>query len=314
MASVYRKNNRWYMRVRDETGEWRDKPSTARNKPEAERLAHEWESKARRQRLGEEPMPVRSDATVASLCEWWLANRCQAKSKSRETSRLGKHIIRQPVGKAPLNARTGALFEDRFIAMEREGAAPATINGLRRVLHGIFAKAAKAGLWPLANPLDNTESRRVPKRAYATLQAEEVGPLLAAATPEWRGIFAVAIYAGLRKGEIFGLRKSDVDLRNQSITVARSYDSDTTKGGHADVIPIAEPLLPYLKEAMDASSSELVFPNESGGMRSEGCNALMVLRRTLGWAGLVDGYEHSCRRCKGRGTKYVESTSRQRTA
>jgi excisionase family DNA binding protein len=57
---------------------------------------------------------------------------------------------------------------------------------------------------------------------------------------------------------------------------------------------------------MDASSSELVFPNESGGMRSEGCNALLVLRRTLGWAGLVDGYEHSCRRCKGRGTKYVE--------
>ena len=83
MASVYRKNNRWYMRVRDENGAWRDKPSTARNKPEAERLAHEWESKARRQRLGEEPMPVQSGATVASLCEWWLANRCQAKSKSR---------------------------------------------------------------------------------------------------------------------------------------------------------------------------------------------------------------------------------------
>ncbi|MEI7703480.1 MAG: site-specific integrase [Deltaproteobacteria bacterium] len=306
MASVYRKNNRWYMRVRDETGEWRDKPSTARNKTEAERLAHEWESKARRQRLGEEPMPVRSDSTVASLCEWWLTNRCSANGKSREKSRLGKHIIEQPIGSVPIQRVTGAMFEERFRAMEQAGSAPATVNGLRRVLRGVFTKATRAGLGPSTNPLDATEHRRVPKRAYATLDAEEVEPLLSAATQEWRGIFAVAIYAGLRKGEIIGLRKSDVDLRNAQITVARSYDHDTTKSGRADVIPIAGPLLPFLKEAMEASDSDLVFPNESGGMRSQQCGVEKVLGRTLGWAGLVEGYEHSCRRCKSRGQEHVE--------
>jgi excisionase family DNA binding protein len=312
MASVYRKNNRWYMRVRDATGAWRDKPSTARNKTEAHRLASEFESKARRQRLGQEPMPVQGDATVASLCEWWLANRCPARSRSRESSRLRKHIISQPVGRILLQRATGVVFEERFRAMEQAGAAPATINGMRRVLHGVFAKATKAGLWPLQNPLDMTESRRVPKRTHATLQAEEVGALLSAAKPEWRGIFAVAIYAGLRKGEIFGLRKSDVDLRNGAITVARSYDNDTTKGGRADVIPIAEPLMPHLKAAMEASASDLVFPTESGEMRSPNSGVATVLRRTLVWAGLVDGYVHSCRRCKAEGQPHVERHSDDR--
>ncbi len=306
MASVYWKNHRWYLRVRDATGKWRDAPSTARNRSEAKILAGDYESKARKQRLGQESLPPAADATVGSLCEWWLDNRCPPRGRSREQSRLRRHIISQPVGRIFLQRISAAAFEDRFRAMEQAAAAPASINGLRRVLHGVFSKAAKSGLWSAQNPLEGTEVRRVPRRVYATLAAEDVGALLASATREWRGIFAVAIYAGLRKGEIFGLRKSDVDLDRRTITVSRSYDQDTTKGGHADVIPTADPLLPYLRDAIDRSSSDLVFPNATGRMRSRQAGVERVLRRTLGWAGLVEGYDHTCRRCKGRGTPHSE--------
>ena len=51
-----------------------------------------------------------------------------------------------------------------------------------------------------------------------------------------------------------------VDLPNWLLTVARSYDRDTTKGGHADVIPIATELVAYLDEAIARSPSGLVFP------------------------------------------------------
>ena len=44
----------------------------------------------------------------------------------------------------------------------------------------------------------------------------------------------------MRKGEILGLRKSDVDLEGRKVAVARSYDRDTIKGGHTDVIPLAK--------------------------------------------------------------------------
>jgi integrase len=63
--------------------------------------------------------------------------------------------------------------------------------------------------------------------------------LLGNVLPTWRNLFATALYTGMRKGELFGLRASDVDLDGRTITVARSYDRPTTKGGHADVIPIA---------------------------------------------------------------------------
>lgn len=55
-----------------------------------------------------------------------------------------------------------------------------------------------------------------------------------------------------------GLRKRDVNLGDGTILVGRSYDHDTTKGGHADFIPIAEPLLPFLEAAIRESPSALV--------------------------------------------------------
>jgi len=68
----------------------------------------------------------------------------------------------------------------------------------------------------------------------------------------------------MHKGELCGLRKVDVDLVERTITVRHSYGRDTTKGGHADVIPVAPTLLPHLAVAMEASPSDLVFPVSDG--------------------------------------------------
>jgi hypothetical protein len=54
----------------------------------------------------------------------------------------------------------------------------------------------------------------------------------------------------------------------------------------------------------DASPSDLVFPWPDGSMRSPECDPEKVLRRGLAPAGLVERYEHSCRRCKSCGTPY----------
>jgi len=110
----------------------------------------------------------------------------------------------------------------------------------------------------------------------------------------------------MRKGELLGLRKSDVDLETGTITIRRSYDSDTTKGGRADVIPIAEPLKPFLREALLASRTAYVFPAADGQMRCKDTPLQDILRRALARAGLVGGYEHACRRCNARGTPRVE--------
>jgi excisionase family DNA binding protein len=92
-----------------------------------------------------------------------------------------------------------------------------------------------------------------------------------------------------------------VDLDARSIRVARSGQRKMTKGGHED-IPIASELLPFLKAAIDASPSELVFPGPEGRMMREDVKLQAVLRRAMARAGIVLGYEHRCRKhgCKHR--------------
>jgi len=132
------------------------------------------------------------------------------------------------------------------------------------------------------------------------LRAEEVPLVLKELPARWLPLFATAVYTGLRKGELAGLRKTDVDLSARLLTVARSYDRETTKGGHADRIPIAAELVPYLERAIKSSPSEFVFPASDGSMLRKDTGLEHVLRRALGRAGIVTGWRHVCRR-KGRG-------------
>jgi integrase len=152
------------------------------------------------------------------------------------------------------------------------------------------------GKWSGPNPVADTKKRKLPKKVPDYLRPEEVGPVLAALPDRWRSLFATAIYTGMRKGELLGLRKSDVDLERRLVTVARSYDRATTKGGHADVLPIAAELIPYLEAAIESSPSDLVFPKPDGTMACETLSLEIVPRRAFRRAGIVASYRHSCRR------------------
>src|SRR5439155_2123399 len=142
---------------------------------------------------------------------------------------------------------------------------PGSVNHLRGKLRTVFAKARKAGLFG-HNPVVDTEPRKVPKRIAPTLLAEQVSIVLGQVPDQWRAFFATAVFTGMRKGELCGLRKADVDLVERTITVRHSYGRDTTKGGHADVIPIAPFLLAHLAVAIKTSPSDLVFPASDGSM------------------------------------------------
>jgi len=122
-----------------------------------------------------------------------------------------------------------------------------------------------------------------------------VPPVLAELADRWRPIFAAAVFTGAREGELCGLRKTDVDLSARQVTFARSWGRQTTKSGKARTVPIHPELEPFIRAALDASPSALVFPRPDGGMMSEETDFSGVLRRALGRAGLVTGYRHVCR-------------------
>ncbi len=282
MASVYQKPGRktWYMHVRDGTGRFRDLATKARTKTAAKEIAQEYEARSKRQLLGLEPRPTDSTMTLAELCAWWLKERCKPASLRRERSRLNHHVIKTEFGRLPLPQVTTARIEQQLRAMELAGSSPGSVNHLRGKLRTVFAKARKAGLFGGHNPVVDTEPRKVPKRIAPTLLAEQVSIVLGEVPDQWRAFFATAVFTGMRKGELCGLRKSDVDL--------------------------APALLPHLEAAIDASSSDLVFPAPGGSMLSEDTNTERVLRSALARAGIVSGYDHTCRRCKAKGTPHVE--------
>lgn len=113
------------------------------------------------------------------------------------------------------------------------------------------------------------------------LSKSEIAALFALELPAFqRAVFAVATYAGLRRGELWGLRWQDLvlDGPEPEVRVRRSYNGPTkTRNSLRDV-----PLLPPAVEALKAwralqtharIGAALVFPNEEGKCFGESYDA-----------------------------------------
>jgi len=312
MASVYEKAGKWYMRVKDAGGRWRDKVTQARTKTEARRMAEELERKAERQRLGLEPRPLEDGGealTVEAVVRWYCDTYLKERPSYEPTMRALRLHIAPEIGHLAVRDLTAARVET-WLQGKAQALGPQSLNHLRGYLVRALNKARRAGKWAGENPALMVDTRRVPRRQYDYLRAEEVPRLMEALSPELRPLFAVAIYTGLRKGELLALRKDDVDLGARLLTVARSYERDTTKGNRADVIPIAEDAVPYFQQAIAASPSVLLFPSPDGSMRRRDFKAQAILQRALGRAGIVSGWKLICRR---KGCGYQEEAAEAET-
>jgi integrase len=308
-GAPYLKDGKWYLRFKDEAGRWRGRVSAARTKTEAKRLQVELERRTERVRLGVEvALPEDGGGSLAALLQWWL-DAYSKPTAGHETNRttIRKHFLGSDLAPLALTAVTARRIE-AFLQAKTTELAPQTLNQMRSYLSRAFNAARRAGRWPGPNPAQDVKKRKVPRRQPDYLPTHEVPLLLRALDPRWRPIFAAALYRGLRKGELLALRKADVDLACQLLTVARSHARDTTKGGHADVIPIATELVPFLRVAIAASPSELVFPKADGKQMRADVNLEWTLRRALGRAGVVEGYRHACRR---QGCGHVEAAQDQ---
>jgi integrase len=194
----------------------------------------------------------------------------------------------------------------RIVGVKRKPLGPQAVNHLRTYLRLAFKAAIKEKMLPAPSPIDEVRIWKIPKRKPDFLRLHEVSMVLAVIPSKWRPLFATAIYAGVRKGELLGLRKQDVDFDLGLIFVRRSYNRAIPKGGHEDGVPIAAELHRYLLEALSRSPSALMFPQSDGSMYPAGTQLQMVLRRALRRAGIVLGYQHKCRK---KGCGYMEAAT-----
>jgi integrase len=142
---------------------------------------------------------------------------------------------------------------------------------------------------------------RVGKKLLAVLTEEEVKILLDQArnaNHPWYFIWAVALYTGMRNGELYALRWSEVKLSTKQIAVVRSWTreggfSDLTKSGNDRFVTISNSLLPILEELkLITGDTAFVLPRLNDW--ASGAQAA-VLREFLGQLGLTSVRFHDLR-------------------
>lgn len=312
MSRLFQRNGKWYADYSNERHQRVKKLLRGiHTKRDAQAQLAELVAQVRRRELGLEPAAVSVQSTVWELVNWWLTYRCPKASADIERLRLEKHLKGTAVGGMLVAHARPAHFEAWFSALERptdpkqRALAAGSINHLRAKVRTAFERARREDVFSGRNPMHETKMRKVTRPLRETIAADEVPVMLAKVPPRWRGFVAAAVYLGLRKGEIAGLRKVDVDLKTMIARVACSYERDTTKGGHGDLLPIPPPMRAHLDLAL-RSPGTLLFGDAKGKMRRRDSKPDVVLRRALKNADLVTGYELSCRWCTHEGRATTE--------
>jgi integrase len=158
-------------------------------------------------------------------------------------------------------------FVDRLLA---EGLDPSTVRNHLMPLRVIYRRALARGLVAV-NPTTGLELPAAEGRRERIASPSEAEQLLAALPYPDRAIWATAMYAGLRSGELQALDWSNVDLASGVVRVERSYDLHThafvepkSKAGRRRV-PMPAILRDILVEhRMNGSGEGLVFGRPDG--------------------------------------------------
>jgi integrase len=127
------------------------------------------------------------------------------------------------LGHIPLDRITRGQLNAFVEGLQARGLAAQTVKNIVIPLRAVYRHA-----WDLEQVTVNpTVGLKVPAgsgRRLAFLAPSEIAPTLDALEQRDRALWATAVYAGLRRGELMALRWADVDLAGGTITVRYSYD------------------------------------------------------------------------------------------
>jgi integrase len=148
-------------------------------------------------------------------------------------------------------------------------ASPSTIRNRLDPLRTIFRLAVEDDV-VFINPVERVKVSKARGKRDRIASPEEAAKLLAALPVEDRAVWATAMYAGLRRGELRALRWSDVDLEHTRIRVERSWDDEEGEQAPKSeagtrTVPMLAVLAPLLREhklRTGGGGTDLVFGAE----------------------------------------------------
>ncbi len=207
--------------------------------------------------------------------------------------------VKPKLGRMRLSQVTRNDVQDLVDRLVAKSSRPSTIVVTVSALRVIYKRALARGEVAV-NPVVGVQLPAVRGGRTRVATPAECARLLAALPARDRPLWATAMYAGLRRGELMALHVGDVDLNRGVIHVRRGWDIKageiTTKSGRERVVPIAVTLREHLeRHLLDLDWREgLVF-----GVRStrpfNGTPLFKRAERAWNAAGLQRITLHECR-------------------
>lgn len=205
----------------------------------------------------------------------------------REQARLH---IKPALGAVHLEALDAHTIQRFYNGLARKGLAPKSFKNIHGILHKALQQAVSIGYLRF-NPSDACTIPRAVKRELAPLDEEQIKAFLDAIKGHRHEVlYQVALFTGLREGELLGLQWDAVNFKAGTITVKRQLQRERKKGGQyymtdpksgksrtLSPAPWVMSLLhthqrtqneQRLKVGALWEDKNLVFPNETGGYLS----------------------------------------------
>jgi integrase len=206
--------------------------------------------------------------TIASLIEAYLADpeKSALRSKNEIERRLRRNVV-PTIGAVKLSELRRRDVRNVTDAMLRRGARTEATRVFEDV-RGIVRWAVENEYLD-ANPLDGMTKPAEATARNRVLSDAEIQtlwnglPKALARSAQCQRIIQLCLATGQRVGEVAGMTRAEVDL------TAREWrlPGERTKNGHGHVVPLSDPVLSIIKEAMaDAGKSVHVFPCGKGSL------------------------------------------------
>ena len=256
--------------------------------------------------------------TVSSWMEEWFENVCKIKVRpsSHQTYRgyIDNHI-KPNIGKIPLNKLSSLelqKFYKKLLGSGRvkrleskkqpKGLSAKTVRNINQVISSALDLAKEQKLIS-TNPSDSCVLPEVEHKELQTIPAEDLAKFLREAKAS--GVYEmyyIELATGLRRGELLGLKWSDIDFANRVIRVQRQVARINgeiveaplkTKNSYRN-ISISEDTAEVLRAQKEKVDSEYVFPSPNGGPISPD-SVNHMLQRVLERAGLPKVRFHDLR-------------------
>jgi integrase len=228
-GSIYwdQSKKRWIGAAYDINGKLRRKSCLKRS--EAEDFCHD-QKKARS--LGTSTFATNPKMKVSEFLDLWLATRGSIKPETRRNYETAiKNWISPHIGKFLVSAIRPATIENLYQKLDDAGFKAGTTNVVHAVLSKAFSDAVRLGELPV-NPMDRVQkltrksvaSKYIPKNDEIRIYAE------ATKNPFTHARIEIGLVMGLRPGEVLGLKWSDIDWNQKTLTIERQVQRVKSKG------------------------------------------------------------------------------------